>query len=236
MSTSLNTQELQEIFLEGARSSLFFSRVIFKELSEEAINSLAQEDYCETSGNELIDQGHHLIRRYFTYKGNDPRTELACEYARIFLASGRNTESRDVATPYESVFTSEDHLVMQESRDEVYRYFLQDGFTVNPSLHEPDDHLAFELEYLSHLSKRAVELVDKDAEVDLAKNVRRQISFVDDHLLSWIPRLREAAKSFAQFTFYIGMLLVIEGFLREYRDLLEEILNQTEEFSLGICA
>ena len=33
--------------------------------------------------------------------------------------------------------------------DDVVARFLEDGFQVNPDLHEPEDHLAFELEYLA---------------------------------------------------------------------------------------
>lgn len=225
MTLTTETTALQEAFVEGARSCLFFSQVIGKELSSKAIEELARADYSLETGNELMDLGYKMIRRYFKFKSNDPRTELACEYARIFLASGLNTELRSVATPYESVFTSEERLVMQEARDEVYRWYLKDGFKLNTTLHEPEDHLAFELEYLAHMSKRAAGLAGSGDEHGLRVSALRQREFIDAHLLNWLPSLRKTAQDYAQLTFYPGMLLVIEGYLHEYKTLLSAVTN-----------
>ena len=48
------------------------------------------------------------------------RQELAVDFAGSILAAGSYEERR--ATPYESVFTSETGLLMQEARDDVYRF------------------------------------------------------------------------------------------------------------------
>lgn len=217
--------ELQTLFEENATMYLFLSQVFFKELTEEAIEQFERASYPENTGNDSIDQGNQMINRYFTFKGTDPRTELACEYARIFLGAGRYTEARDIAAPYESVFTSEEQLVMQESRDDVYRRYLEDGFQVDPSLHEPEDHLTFELEYLASMNTRAAEAVAADDEATLSHNLVRQTEFIDEHLLNWLPDLRAAAQKYAQLTFYVGMLLVAEGYLQESQTLLQDLLQ-----------
>lgn len=219
----LDQSDIVELFSDAGSSFTFFSQLIFKELSSDAIAELAQASFPEDSGNELLDAGYTLIRRYFAFKSNDPRTELACEYARIFLAAGINLKENGVATPYESVFTSEDGLVMQESRDEVYHWFLQDGFKVEASLHEPEDHLSFELEYVSHMCKRAEQLTRDGALNELQHNLERQESFIKAHLLNWLPLLHNAALSYAKLTFYTGVLLVIEGYLRNYVELLASV-------------
>lgn len=212
-----DTAELQEFFWEGEKTYRFLSHVFFKELSEEAIEGLALGEYGESTGNECLDRGNRMIGRYFAFSGTDRRTQLACEYARIFLAAGTYTESRATAIPYESVFTSEEKLVMQGARDDVLLYYALDGFQVDPALHEPEDHLSFELEYLANMNGRAESLVAAGDWDELLANMSRQGRFIESHLLNWLSALRETAQEYSQLTFYIGMLLVTEGYLQEYR-------------------
>lgn len=225
----ISQNELLEFFEDSAETYRFLSQVFFKELTTEAIDELAQGDYPEETGNECLDKGYRLIRRYFSFSATDRRTQLACEYARIFLAAGVFTKDAATAVPYESVFTSEDRIMMQGSRDDVVVRYLEDGFKVDPSLHEPEDHLAFELEYLSSMNARAAELAEAKDSAGLERNVVRQIEFIDGHLLNWIPLLRETAQEYAKLAFYIGMLLVAQGSLEQGREMLEDVLKQMRD-------
>lgn len=227
----LTHTNLLDFFSESASTYRFLSQVFFKELNEEAIAELAAADYPTDTGNAHLDEGYRLVRRYFAFSATDRRTQLACEYARIFLAAGVFTKERQTAVPYESVFTSEEHVVMGDTRDDVVVRFLEDGFQVNPDLHEPEDHLAFELEYLVNMNERANEWAQAKDKVQLRRNVVRQREFIEQHLLNWIPQLREVAQDYAQLTFYIGMLLVAQGALEQGRDLLRDILTQLDSTS-----
>jgi TorA maturation chaperone TorD len=219
-------QDIKVIMAERQRTFQFLSQVFFKELSKEAIEQLAAADFAVTTENENLTKGYRLMRRYFTFSGSDRRAELACEYARIFLAAGVYTEARNVAVPYESVFTSKEQLLMQDSRDDVRRWYLREGFMVDASLHEPEDHLALELEFMAELSATALRLLENGERggiSDLIANLASQQAFIAAHLLNWLPRLREVAKQYAELTFYIGMLLIVEGYLQEDLMLLGEL-------------
>lgn len=221
-----DSKELREIFEERSQTYLFLSQIFYRELSTEVIEQLAHMDYRVESENENLKQGYRLLHRFFSFCENDARTQLAVEYARIFLSAGVYTENRQIAAPYESVFTSPERLMMQEARDDVYQIYLRDGFSVNPDRREPDDHLAFELEYLANLSSRTVIALEQDDVGELFSLVEKQSSFIAQHLLNWLPPLREAAGHFAQLTFYIGMLLVTEGYLQEDLKLLHELKTE----------
>lgn len=218
----ISAADLTDFFDSSATTYRFLSQVFFKELNEQAIAELAGEMYPEHTGNADLDAGYAQVRRYFAFPATDMRTQLACEYARVFLAAGVYSKGKRTAVPYESVFTSEEHIVMQESRDDVVRRYREDGFVVDPSLHEPEDHLSFELEYLSHLSMRASELLAAGDMPGLARNVERQIEFIDEHLLNWIDDLYGTACDYARLTFYTGMLLVAKGALEQGREMLCE--------------
>lgn len=216
-------QELSEFFIESSNVYRFLSQAFFKELNEEAIEALAQGEYPEGTGNERLDKGYAMVRRYFAFSATDKRTQLACEYARIFLAAGVYSKGAHTAVPYESVFTSDESIVMQEARDDVVERFRADGFVVDPGLHEPEDHLSFELEYLSHMCERAACMVESGDGEGVARNAARQAEFIDAHLLNWLPDLLEKAQEYAKLTFYIGLLLVALGTLEQSRETLLEI-------------
>lgn len=216
-------EELEEFFAERTETFLFLSHIFFKELTCEEIEQLALCCYSEDSGNEQLNQGYRLINRYFCFAGTNKRSQLACEYARVFLAAGTYTQERTTAIPYESAFTSEEQLMMQDARDDVLFHFRHDGFKIDPSLHEPEDHLSFELEYLSCMSKRAKDLSMHEQWNELELNIARQSEFIELHLLNWLPALLETAQKYAQLTFYIGMLLVTIGYLQDTKLFLEEV-------------
>lgn len=219
-------QEIIDYLADSADTYRFLSQMLFKELNDEAISAVAAIEFPEATGNAHLDEGYRLIRRYFKFSGSDRRTQLACEYARIFLAAGVYVKSDKTAIPYESVFTSPERIMMQASRDDVVRRFARDGFKVNPDLHEPEDHLSFELEYLAHMNDRAVALAEAGDAVGLRANFARQAAFIDEHILNWLPALTEAARGFAKLAFYLGMLLVAQGTAETCREALAELADE----------
>ena len=224
----LTQQELLDFFEGSAGTYRFLSQVFFKELNEQAIEELALGEYPSETGHAHLDEGYRLVRRYLAFSATDRRTQLACEYARIFLAAGVFTKERQTAVPYESVFAGDERIMMGDARDDVVARFLEDGFQVNPDLHEPEDHLAFELEYLANMNERAGEWARARNRDQLHRNVVRQQEFIEGHLLSWIPLLHEASLDYAKLTFYPGMLLVAQGTLEQARDLLRGVLAQLD--------
>lgn len=221
----VSNEELTEYFEASVETYRFLSQMLFKELTQEAIDRLAASEWPRDTGDPLLDEGYRLLRRYFKFAATDPRTQLAVEYARIFLAAGVYAPDTRSAVPYESVFTGEEHLVMGEARDDVVKRFREDGFEVNPALHEPEDHLSFEFEYLAHMSSRALESLGAGDTAALHRNMRRQVEFIDRHLLNWVPELTEVVREYAKTTFYTGMLTVARGALQQSRDFLQDALD-----------
>lgn len=215
-----------EYFQASEQTYRFLAQMFFCELNEQAIAELATQDWPSDTGNDALDKGYGQVRRYFRFASSDMRTQLAVEYARIFLAAGVFGADTLSAVPYESVFTSEEHIMMRASRDDVVRFFAADGFKVDSSLHEPEDHLSFELEYLSHMSARALETLDADNTLALSNNIARQIAFIDAHLLNWVGQLHDVAQDYAKTTFYTGMLLVAQGALEQSRAWLSDLSDE----------
>lgn len=220
--------ELTDYLQASQTTYRFLSQMLFRELNAEAIEALREQEWPRDTGNESLDRGYAQIRRFFSFAPTDARSQLAVEYARVFLAAGVFSQDVATAVPYESVFTSEGHLMMQESRDDVVRRYAADGFAVNPELHEPEDHLSFELEYLAHMSGRALRALEHDELAAVRANLERQREFIDAHLLNWVGDLHRVAGEYAKTTFYTGMLLVAQGALEQSRELIDEAVEQLD--------
>ncbi len=84
------------------------------------------------------------------------------------------------------------------------------------------------VEYLVNMNERALEWAQAKNKAQLRRNVVRQLEFIEQHLLNWIPALLDVAREYAKLTFYPGMLLVAQGALEQGCDLLRDILAQLD--------
>lgn len=112
--------------------------------------------------------------------------QLAVWFDRIFFGMGPLSAKH--AFPYESVYTSQRGLLMQEAYGTTRRAYRENGLQKSDDFAEPDDHLAVQLAFMAALCDRAAEALearDEDA-AEAAFKVQRQ--FARGHLLNWIGR------------------------------------------------
>jgi TorA maturation chaperone TorD len=143
---------------------------------------------------------------------------LAAEYTRLFYV-----DHPDDVFLYESVYTSKDHLVMQEARDQVVRLYRQEGLDKEHSFREPEDHIALELEFMAHLCVKAAEALDKDPEATRAY-LEKQRDFLTDHLLVWVPKFSQDLARATRSDFYRGVALITQEHLALELETVDELL------------
>lgn len=197
----------------------FYGSALFRELTEEQISILAETEFPDDSADEGEAQGYRWMRTYLARRGSDPRTDLAVDYARVFLAAG--TYDGATAVPYESVYRSDSGILMQEPRDEVVLAYRAYGFAVEPDLQTPEDHAGFELEFMAILSDKIAGRLE--AGEDPAADIAAQSAFIDEHILSWFPQLMERVDEWAELRFYPALMRIIVGTVRENRSANEEL-------------
>lgn len=183
------------------------------------------------TADDGVAEGYQMMRADLDGGEQTLLTALAVDYARVFLGAGQT--SGQVAYPYESVYTSADHLIMQESRDQVVDCYRKQGLAVAEGLPEPEDHIAFELEFMAALAALSAGMF-ADADLDRAESLLRvQESFLSDHLLNWTPRFFQHLGEFAVTNFYKGLAKVTRGFLVADSEFLAGVLadDLTEEES-----
>lgn len=96
------------------------------------------------------------------------------EYNRLFVGPGAL-----VAPPYESVYLSAEKALMQAETLAVRQFYQSYGKELDPNRHEPEDHLAFELEFYAYL--HTIE--------PPARGVAAMERFWEEHLRRWVPAL-----------------------------------------------
>ncbi|MBM6998929.1 molecular chaperone TorD family protein [bacterium] len=187
------------------------------------------------------------LDEFATSLANADPTQL--ELARRALAADHSATllgmSQTPVSPYESVYTSPLHLMMQEARDEVLRAYRENGFEKNAAYHVPEDHVAIELDFMCALADRAADCLltasdlqenpdaaapaartdssDASAAASLAEAERAlnaQLAFMNDHLLRWVPQLADDIEAKATTSFYRGVAQMLRGFIADDADFL----------------
>lgn len=188
------------------------AQLFFKELTQEQVEHLAGMDFAGLSGDDaLIAEGYDDMRRYLRRMNTGTRQELAVDYAHTFLAAG-NYESF-AATPFESVFTSELGLLMQEARDEVYKMYCAERIQPDAGLQVPEDHVSFEFEFMATMLERTNEALAAGDMPRALACARTAEAFHRNHQLNWIDDLCDAVADVAETRFYRGVAKVTRGFV-----------------------
>lgn len=227
-------EELASQLVEVNRGRASFYRMLaqlyFKELAAEQVKHLAGMDFSGMSGDdETIAEGYADIRRYLRHANGGTRQELACDYAHTFLAAG-NYETF-AATPYESVFTSEMGLLMQEARDEVYKTFCSQHIQPDESLHLPEDHISFEFEFVATMLDRINDAILDGAFGHACELAQVVSDFHRDHQLNWIDDLCDSVDDVAQTRFYKGVGKVTRGFVHADTEVIADEIDALRELA-----
>lgn len=222
----------QLIEVNAGRAAYYrmLAELFFRELTQQQVDHLAGMDFAGMAGdNALIAEGYEDMHRYLRHANSGTRQALACDYAHTFLAAG-NYETF-AATPFESVFTSELGLMMQEARDGVYKMYCEQHIQPQADLHVPEDHVSFEFEFLATVIERTnVALLASD--FDRARDLAQTVSdFHAQHQLNWVDDLCDAVLDVAEARFYRGVSKVTRGFVHMETDVIADELDVLQELA-----
>ena len=123
----------------------------------------------------------------------------------------------------ESYYTSTERLVNQESREQVLKLYKKFGFDTDfHNSNEPEDFIAYELMFMSYLSKMAAKRMQNGKEDDYNLIIKAQNEFIKNHLLNYIDEFINKMEMFEQGKIFY---LPLTYFLREYLKYDLEFLN-----------
>lgn len=200
----------RESFAQRAQAYSFFSNVFMIEVNDAFLEGLKG---CAVDESEQMSL---FISSLDACEVEKTVADLKADFASTFL-----NMSAHPAFTSESVYLSDDHIMMQEQRDEVLESYRRCGFSVSDSFREPEDHIAVELAFMSSLCERAARIVGApDGSFDrfeLEECVAAQRDFIVDHLAKWTPLFCAEVKSSARTPFYRGVAEMLESFIEQER-------------------
>ncbi len=220
----------------------FLSRLYLCEVDETLLGALEQMELPKACPDSEMAEGYGQIAFYLKQEkeqmeaamassdgGKQQRQaildELAVDYARVFLSAG--VASGKAAFPFESVYTSRQHLMMQESRNEIIALYAEKGITPGKEMYRvPEDHLGLLLEYMALLCREEAaggsQTKAKAAGTAQAAAPReQQREFLAHHLKNWVFAFTADLLKYASTDFYRGLAKLTRGFLTMEQDLLE---------------
>lgn len=195
----------------------FLASLFLYELTQEQIEQLAHLNF-DRDGSKVA-SGYAQMVEYLRHRNRATKQELAVDYAHTFLGAG--VYDRVLAPPYESVFTSAERLLMQESRDGALAYYRSEGLDLPADNGTPEDHLGFELQFVATLIERADAALKAGDEDRFRELVVKQRSFLKFHQENWLAEFADAIDEFCQTGFYHGLAKLTRGYLEVEREILD---------------
>ncbi len=155
--------------------------------------------------------------------GESELEQLAVTFDRVFFGMGPLTARH--AFPYESVYTSDRGIMMQEAYSQVVHAYREQRLAKDPSFTEPEDHIAVELAFMATLADRTAAFLLHGQEPAAEETLRQQLRFAQDHLSNWVDRfcvdLKAAATDDA---FYANLADLTQAFVAADMRVMSEML------------
>lgn len=217
--------EYKELMTNRENLYCFLGRLYKIEVDQNLLNQLNIMSFPTKSGEEKLDEGYRLLEEYLRNPGRDPLTDLAVDFARVFLGAG--IYEGTVANPYESVYTSPERLIMQDARDKVVEAYYAKGLDRVETQNIPEDHISFEFEFMAYMCQETQKALKAQDWRGISGSLMEQKDFLVNHLTNWIPAFCADIEKCASTDFYKAIAKMTEGFLHLESALLEDLISET---------
>lgn len=191
---------------------------MFKDLSAYLSELLDDENNDElTKAKEIFLNYKNMLKS--ESEEDELLLELKRRYTRLFYLGGMSVPM------YESVYLSPERILKQEPWEEVLKIFKENRFAPPKKGNYPEDHIAFELLFMSFLSDFAANYAENEDEANLYAIYQKQKEFLEDHLLKWVDLFSDRVLKIAdQDSFYSGIVLLLKNYVKmDYEFLLSEL-------------
>lgn len=145
--------------------------------------------------------------------------DLRWDYTRMFIGPG------DIqAPPWESIYRDAERLHFSKETLEVRAAYRKYNLLPKHFGHEPDDHIGLELDFMHQLCKIAKKTAECSNQRGLLEILEDQKSFLEDHLLKWVPAWSRDIVQSAKTDFYKGAAQLLDAYLRFDAKLIEAFI------------
>lgn len=199
-----------DLFVELAEDLDQLIRLHDREVDAETLSALRSADF--PNGLALLPSGETGQLAYrnmaIALAASSTLDELAADFASIYLNNSLS------ASPYESVWLSDDHLACSGPMFELRDLYAAAGLEAADWRKRFDDHLVCQLQYLRHLLANA------------SGSLNRAAGFIDEHIGYWFPDFAQRVSQYCDTPFYAALVELTHVWLLRFRELLDEIYDQ----------
>lgn len=199
---------IDEIFRARGNFYAFLSRMFVEEppfeLAEDIVNGKIQ--FLQTTSlNRDFSEGLSLFEKFAKCNNASDIHEMLCrEFTRLF------TGPVPAMFPYESTYI--DGSMMAMSLLKVKEEYRKAELKRVQDYHEPEDHIAMELGFMSNLCSN-----------NTRNSLGMQRDFLKDHLSKWAPAFCDELCEKSTNDFFRGIGKITKGFLISEMELLDEL-------------
>ncbi len=202
----------------------FLAHLFKNEVSQEHLDFILGMD-VPPGGDKGVIGGLTMMKEYVDQSRLDPLTDLSADFAQLFLGTG-NISIASGIHPYESVYTSDNRLIMQEARDHVVQIYTNYRLEVGEGPAIPEDHIGIELEFMAHLSSLISCSQNNRLGSGQPSPLLDKKDFLEQHILNWIPQFCTDIVMQAETTFYKGLARLTDCFLQEEHRMTSVTINK----------
>ena len=138
------------------------------------------------------------------------RRDLAADHSTCLLGMSARPVS-----PFESVYTTDEHLMRRDSCVKARQAYAASGFAPADVLRVPEDHIAVELQFCAMLLNRAADFVAANEPEAAGRDMAAQATFVREHLVGWTPHFCDLLEGRASTDFYRGIAQMLRRLVSE---------------------
>lgn len=202
------------------RSRARFYRLLYKfyrwPLSAEELDAINAEELRELgrcAESELVAEGFNDMWRYLRRRHTGTHEDLNVDFTRCFLGSA--TYKGFACQPYASLFLKSGGRIMAEPRNRARNVYKTQRIKLAEGVDLPEDHLAFECEFMAVIGERAADALEKGDAEGALEQLELQRKFLEEHILTWSDRFFSLSVELLRTRFYLGLVKVSKGFLDE---------------------
>ena len=145
------------------------------------------------------------------------------EYTRLFIGPDKL-----IAAPWESVYTTKERALFQESTLAVRGWYQNYGYELAQAPNYPDDHISPMLHFLALTTERAAACVRDDVLCGYRNMLEGQKLFEQNHILNWVHQYAEDMDKSRTKLLYPQLVRVMADFMAYDQQLVKELLKAAD--------
>jgi len=146
--------------------------------------------------------------------------DLRGEYTRLFLGP-----EDYIAAPWESVYTSKERALFQESTLDVRVWFGRFGYVAGGYPNQPDDHICLMMDFLARTTVLASEQLEGGNLQGCVGVLEDQKAFEQAHILGWIRRYAKDMQGSESNFFYPQLSAAVAELIAYDQQILDELIE-----------